>query len=73
VLALHWTSLPRSVNGSLQACISGEKPACDWRANFRVMRDNVGLRETTPPFAIEFPLSTPLLPDASGSYRAELL
>ena len=22
------------------------------------MRDNVGLRETTPPFAIEFPLST---------------
>jgi hypothetical protein len=35
-----------------------EKPACDWRANFRVMRDNVGLPETTPPFAIEFPLST---------------
>jgi hypothetical protein len=34
-----------------------EKTACDWRANFRVMRDNVGLRET-PPFAIEFPLST---------------
>jgi hypothetical protein len=34
-----------------------EKTACDWRANFRVMRDNVGLRET-PPFAIESPLST---------------
>jgi hypothetical protein len=32
--------------------------ACDLRANFRVMRDNVGLRETTLPFAIEFPLST---------------
>jgi len=25
--------------------------ACDWRANFRVMRGNVGLRETTPAFA----------------------
>ena len=22
--------------------------ACDWRANFHVLRDNVGLRETTP-------------------------
>jgi hypothetical protein len=33
--------------------------ACDWRANFRVMRGNVGLRETTHPFAIEFPLSDP--------------
>jgi hypothetical protein len=22
--------------------------ACDWRANFHVKRDNVGLRETTP-------------------------
>jgi hypothetical protein len=29
------------------------------------MRDNVGLRETTPPFAIEFPLSDPLPPFSS--------
>src|ERR1700730_7068887 len=34
-----------------------EKTACDWRANFRVMRDNVGPRETTAPFAIGLRLS----------------
>jgi hypothetical protein len=32
---------------SLENAVSREAPmaACDWRANFRVMRDNVGLRE----------------------------
>jgi hypothetical protein len=25
------------------------RAACDWRANFRVMRGNAGLRETTTP------------------------
>jgi hypothetical protein len=38
-----------------------EKAARDRRANFRVMRDNVRLRKTTPPFSIKFPLSTPHL------------
>jgi hypothetical protein len=31
-----------------------EKTACDWRANFHVIRGNVGLPETTPPFAFRF-------------------
>jgi len=50
----------RSVLQNLKNDAFCESPtaACDWRANFRVMRDNVGLRETTPPFAIEYPLST---------------
>jgi hypothetical protein len=41
-----------------EASCESPTAACDWRANFRVMGDNVGLRETTPPFAVEFPLST---------------
>jgi hypothetical protein len=45
-------------------------PKCDGRVNIRGMRGNAGLRETTPPFAIEFPLSDPLLPMATGRYRA---
>jgi hypothetical protein len=28
--------------------------ACDWRANFRRMRDNVGPRETTTPVTLDF-------------------
>ena len=48
-----------------------EKPACDWRANFRVMRDNVGLPETTPPFAIEFPLSNPLRRSRTAAVRRQ--
>jgi hypothetical protein len=45
---------------SLRIAVFQEAPtvACDWRANFHVARDNVGLRKATPPFAIEFPLST---------------
>jgi hypothetical protein len=46
-----------------------ENTACDWRANFRVMRDNVGLGET-PPFAIAFPLSDPEETVANAWYRA---
>jgi len=34
------------------------------------MRDNVGLPETTPPFAIEFPLSDPLRASMNVIYRA---
>jgi hypothetical protein len=34
------------------------KAACDWRANFRVMRGNVGTHETTPPFACRFVFRT---------------
>jgi hypothetical protein len=37
--------------------------ARDRHANFSDMRDNVGLGETIPPFAIEFPLSTPAVRD----------
>src|ERR1700674_5372143 len=33
-----------------EACIA----ACDWRANFRVTRDNVGPRETTTPVTLDF-------------------
>jgi|ERR1700719_2750516 len=52
-----WAALKSLQNTAFR---DSEKPACDWRANFRVMRDNAGLRETTPPFAIEFPLSGPI-------------
>jgi hypothetical protein len=34
-----------------------------------VVRGNVGLRETTPPLAIEFPLSDPLLTLPSDSFE----
>ena len=46
-----------------------EKPACDWRANLRVLMGNVGL-ETTPPFAIESPLSDPKRTFVTGSLQA---
>jgi hypothetical protein len=42
--------VPQSLENA--AFCESEKAACDWRANFRVMRDNLGLRETTLPFAI---------------------
>jgi hypothetical protein len=37
------------------------------------MRDNVGLRETTPRSAIEFPLSTQCRPLASGSFEGSAI
>jgi hypothetical protein len=51
----------RTALQSLRIAVFHEAPtgcvrlACE---NFHVTRDNVGLRKTTPPFAIEFPLST---------------
>jgi hypothetical protein len=53
----RWESNPhgRSFEAyKIRRFVSQMKTACDWRANFRVMRDNVGLRETTAPFAIDF-------------------
>jgi hypothetical protein len=44
-------------------------PACGWRADFHVIRDNLELRETTPPFAIEFSLSDPFRSVAEGWLR----
>jgi hypothetical protein len=35
--------------------------ACDWRANFRVMRDNVGLREATPHLLSNFRCRPPTI------------
>src|SRR5260221_471736 len=49
------TGLQSLLNVAFREALLG---ACDWRANFHVMWGNVGLRETTAPFAIEFPLST---------------
>jgi hypothetical protein len=43
----------------LNAMFHEASPAArDWCANFRVMRDNVGLREATPPVPIEFPATS---------------
>ena len=51
----------RTIPQSLQNAAFREAllTACHWRANFHVMRDNVGLRETTTQFGIGFPTSDP--------------
>jgi hypothetical protein len=43
--------------------------ACDWRANFRVMRDNVGPRETTTPVTFDFRCRTPIHSLTAASNR----
>ena len=47
-------TVPQSLHN--RAFRDSKSTACDWRAKFRIARGNVGLRETTRPFAIEFPL-----------------
>lgn len=45
-----WTALQSLENAVFRKAATA---ACDWRENFYVMKGNVGLRETTPHFAIE--------------------
>jgi hypothetical protein len=60
----------RTALQSLENTAFCESPtaACDWPANFRVMRDNVGLRETTPRLLSNF-RCRPRRPNASVCYR----